>query len=92
VRRPGALLAAVALAGALAGCGKDVTSEEQRAMDRALLVGPSPIALAAGEGGVFVIDDEERSLRRFDASPLHRKGGPIRLPGHWSPGSPPRML
>lgn len=50
-------------------------------MDRALLVGPSPIAVAAGEGGVFVIDDEERSLRRFDASPLRRKGGPIRLPG-----------
>jgi len=77
MRRLAALLAAVALA----GCGKDVTSEEQRAMDRALLVGPSPIAVAAGEGGVFVIDDEERSLRRFDASPLRRKGGPIRLPG-----------
>jgi hypothetical protein len=42
VRRPGALLAAVALAGAVAGCGKDVTIEEQRAMDRALRPGAKP--------------------------------------------------
>ncbi len=50
-------------------------------MDRALLVGPSPVGVAAGEGGVFVVDEKERSLRRFDASPLRRRGAPIELDG-----------
>jgi streptogramin lyase len=78
VRRALAALAAVAV---LAGCGvEDSTPEERRAQDRAGLVGPSPRAVAAGLGSVWVVDDRERSLWRFKPSPLRRLGAPVRLP------------
>jgi hypothetical protein len=95
-RRPSGAAARLALVGtvsgalALSGCGgnsggrgdgDDGGASAARRADRALLVGDSPRALAAGAGGVFVIDDRERSLRRFAADPLRRAGGPLALPG-----------
>lgn len=87
-----ALVYTVSGALALSGCGGDSGgrgdsdgdqggASPTRRADRALLVGDSPRALAAGAGGVFVIDARERSLRRFAADPLRRAGGPVALPG-----------
>jgi streptogramin lyase len=70
----------VAVTAACAG-GDDQSAEEIAAADRALLVGNSPVALAVGEGGVWVVDDKEKSLRRFTITPPRSLGEPLRLPG-----------
>jgi streptogramin lyase len=77
-----AVMAATVVAVAAAcGSGDNDSAEEIKAADRALLVGDSPVTLAVGEGGVWVIDDKENSLRRFTIQPLRSVGGPLRLPG-----------
>lgn len=82
MRRSPWLVAAAALT-LLGGCstGDSQSADDIKAADRALLVGNSPQAVAVGEGGVWVIDDSERSLRRFSVSPLRRVGGPLAMPG-----------
>jgi streptogramin lyase len=81
-RLAAALLAAgAALVAGACSTASDDSAGEVRAADRALLVGDSPRRLAVGEGGVWVIDDSEKSLRRFSVSPLRSVGEPLRLPG-----------
>jgi len=75
-------MAAIVLAVAAAcGSGDSDSAEEIKAVDRALLVGDSPQRIAVGGGSVWVIDDEEKSLRRISVAPVRKVGRPLALPG-----------
>jgi outer membrane protein assembly factor BamB len=78
VRTVAAALVAAAALLVLAGCttGPDRDTDSVQSADRDLLVGRSPVRIAVGGGGVWVIDDGDRSLRRFTVKPLRAAPGP----------------
>jgi streptogramin lyase len=83
MRRTALVAAAAATAALLGGCaaGDSQSADEIKAADRALLVGDSPQAISVGAGGVWVVDDKEKSLRHFTVAPVRSAGAPLRLPG-----------
>lgn len=81
--RAAAAVALAAGAALLAGCsaGDGQSAQDVRAADRATLVGNAPTKLAVGGGSVWVISEQEKSLRRVSVSPPRAVGAPLGLAG-----------